>query len=159
MACFPRDVGFPEACFKVQLLAVYPAVSCRLFTNCSLRAMSQQCNVIGPRPATQVPYDMLVVAVGSVNNTFGIKGVKEHTLSFRGIRDATALRRQVSECFERAALPHTPPQVCGRPQQNMQPCECTFMPFLGPFPPIALTPTSDSTQQPWSHCIRSGKSF
>lgn len=73
VACFPRDVGFPEACFKV-------------------------------------PYDMLVVAVGSVNNTFGIKGVKEHTLSFRGIRDATALRRQVSECFERAALPHTPPQ-------------------------------------------------
>lgn len=60
---------------------------------------------------TQVPYDMLVVAVGSVNNTFGIKGVKEHTLAFRGIRDATALRRQVSECFERAALPHTPPEV------------------------------------------------
>lgn len=54
---------------------------------------------------------MLVVAVGSVNNTFGIKGVKEHTLAFRGIRDATALRRQVSECFERAALPHTPPEV------------------------------------------------
>jgi NADH:ubiquinone reductase (non-electrogenic) len=59
----------------------------------------------------QVPYDMLVVAVGSVNNTFGIKGVTEHTMAFRGIRDATALRRQVSECFERAALPHTPPEV------------------------------------------------
>ena len=54
---------------------------------------------------------MLVVAVGSVNNTFGIKGVTEHTMAFRGIRDATALRRQVSECFERAALPHTPPEV------------------------------------------------
>jgi NADH dehydrogenase FAD-containing subunit len=61
--------------------------------------------------AWQVPYDMLVVAVGSVNNTFGIKGVTEHTMAFRGIRDATALRRQVSECFERAALPHTPPEV------------------------------------------------
>ena len=59
----------------------------------------------------QVPYDMLVVAVGSVNNTFSIKGVTEHTMAFRGIRDATALRRQVSECFERAALPHTPPEV------------------------------------------------
>jgi len=59
----------------------------------------------------QIPYDMLVVAVGSVNNTFGIQGVKEHTQPFRGIRDATALRRQVSECFERAALPHTPPTV------------------------------------------------
>ena len=43
----------------------------------------------------QVPYDILVLAVGSVNNTFGIKGVEEHTMAFRGIRDATALRRQV----------------------------------------------------------------
>jgi len=73
VACFPRDVGFPEACFKI-------------------------------------PYDILLVAVGSVNNTFGIQGVKEHTMPFRGIRDATRLRRQVSECFERAALPMTPPE-------------------------------------------------
>lgn len=71
ISCFPRDVGFPEACFKI-------------------------------------PYDMLLVSVGSVNNTFGIQGVLEHTMQFRGIRDATALRRQVSECFERAALPMTP---------------------------------------------------
>ena len=72
---------------------------------------------------------MLVVAVGSVNNTFGIKGVKEHTLGFRGIRDATALRRQVSECFERAALPHTPPQVsfCRAASPISWPC-----PFYGP---------------------------
>jgi NADH:ubiquinone reductase (non-electrogenic) len=79
-------------------------------------------------PFLQVPYDMLVVAVGSVNNTFGIKGVKEHTLSFRGIRDATALRRQVSECFERAALPHTPPEVhaasCSQPRHNNAECHC-----------------------------------
>ncbi len=39
VACFPKDAGFPEACFKVQ-------------------------------------YDYLVVAVGSVNNTFNIAGVK-----------------------------------------------------------------------------------
>ena len=32
-------------------------------------------------------------------------------MPFRGIRDATSLRRQVSECFERAALPMTPPEV------------------------------------------------
>lgn len=71
VGCFPRDVGFPEACFKI-------------------------------------PYDILLVSVGSINNTFGIQGVLEHTMQFRGIRDATALRRQISECFERAALPMTP---------------------------------------------------
>ena len=50
-------------------------------------------------------------AVGSINNTFGIKGVAEHTIFFKSIEDANRLRRQVSECFERAALPHTSQQV------------------------------------------------
>lgn len=70
VACFPKDAGFPAACFKV-------------------------------------PYDYLVVAVGSVNNTFGIQGVKEHAMFFKSIDDANRLRGQVSECFERASLPQT----------------------------------------------------
>lgn len=73
-ACFPKDAGFPEACFRMQ-------------------------------------YDHLVVSVGSVNNTFGVTGVREHCFFFKGVRDAVKLRRQVSECFERAALPYTSPEV------------------------------------------------
>lgn len=46
------------------------------------------------------------VQVGSVNNTFGIKGVKDHCMFFKSIEDASALRRRISECFERAALPY-----------------------------------------------------
>lgn len=49
--------------------------------------------------------------VGSVNNTFGIPGVKENTFAFKTIDDASKLRRRVSECFERAALPQTPDEV------------------------------------------------
>lgn len=44
--------------------------------------------------------------VGSVNNTFGIKGVQEHCMLFKTIQDANNLRRRISECFERASLPH-----------------------------------------------------
>ncbi|KAL3146637.1 tubulin alpha 1 [Trebouxia sp. C0010 RCD-2024] len=55
----------------------------------------------------KMEYDILVLGVGSVNNTFGIKGVQEHTFFFKSITDANKLRRQVSECFERAALPNT----------------------------------------------------
>lgn len=51
-------------------------------------------------------------AVGSINNTFGIKGVGEHAIFFKSIEDANRLRRQVSECFERASLPHSSQQVC-----------------------------------------------
>ncbi|GMH44754.1 hypothetical protein BSKO_12706 [Bryopsis sp. KO-2023] len=54
----------------------------------------------------KVPYDILVVAVGSVNNTFGIKGVDENCFYFKSIGDASKLRRRISESFERAALPH-----------------------------------------------------
>jgi hypothetical protein len=49
--------------------------------------------------------------VGSVNNTFGIKGVQEYCNFFKSVEDANALRCRVSECFERASLPGTPPEV------------------------------------------------
>jgi NADH dehydrogenase FAD-containing subunit len=44
--------------------------------------------------------------VGSVNNTFGVQGVREHCQFFKTIEDATRLRKRISECFERAALPN-----------------------------------------------------
>lgn len=59
----------------------------------------------------KMEYDILVLGVGSINNTFGIKGVQEHTFFFKSITDANKLRRQVSECFERAALPNTSDEV------------------------------------------------
>ena len=59
----------------------------------------------------KMEYDILVLGVGSINNTFGIKGVQEHTFFFKSITDANKLRRQVSECFERAALPNTSDKV------------------------------------------------
>jgi NADH:ubiquinone reductase (non-electrogenic) len=50
---------------------------------------------------------VLIVGVGSVNNTFGIKGVSEYCNYFKSIEDANKLRSRVSECFERASLPGT----------------------------------------------------
>jgi NADH dehydrogenase FAD-containing subunit len=44
--------------------------------------------------------------VGSVNNTFGIQGVRQHCQFFKTIEDAVRLRKRISECFERAALPN-----------------------------------------------------
>ena len=52
-----------------------------------------------------VPYDILLLAVGSVPNTFGIPGVEEHALFFKEIPDAVRFRREASERFERASLP------------------------------------------------------
>lgn len=63
-----------------------------------------------PEACFKISYDYLVLGVGSVNNTFGIAGVKEHTTFFKTVEDASRLRLRVSECFERAALPQTTPE-------------------------------------------------
>ncbi|KAL4428590.1 hypothetical protein ABPG77_008902 [Micractinium sp. CCAP 211/92] len=60
-----------------------------------------------PEACFKIAYDHLVIGVGSVNNTFNIEGVKEHTMFFKTVEDAARLRLRISECFERAALPQT----------------------------------------------------
>ena len=47
----------------------------------------------------------------SVNNTFNIEGVAANTMPFKTVEDAARLRLRISECFERAALPQTTPEV------------------------------------------------
>ncbi|KAK9772621.1 putative Pyridine nucleotide-disulfide oxidoreductase-domain-containing protein [Seiridium cardinale] len=54
-----------------------------------------------------VPYDKLVIAVGSYSQTFGIEGVKEHANFLRDVGDARKIRLRVLQCFEKAALPTT----------------------------------------------------
>lgn len=53
----------------------------------------------------ELSYDVLVVAVGGVSNTYGIPGVKEHTLFLKDLADARAIRQRIIECFEQAAHP------------------------------------------------------
>jgi len=53
----------------------------------------------------EVPYDLLVVAVGASTNTFGVKGVKEHCLFMKQLSDAIAFREQLGYAFEQASLP------------------------------------------------------
>ncbi|KAK9466943.1 hypothetical protein V1512DRAFT_207541 [Lipomyces arxii] len=53
-----------------------------------------------------VPYDKLVVAVGSQSNTHGVDGL-EHCNFLKTIDDARAIRRKVVENLERACLPGT----------------------------------------------------
>ncbi|KAF3010160.1 hypothetical protein E8E14_007520 [Neopestalotiopsis sp. 37M] len=55
----------------------------------------------------EVPYDRLVIAVGSYSQTFGIEGVREHANFLRDVSDARRIRQKVLQCFEKAALPTT----------------------------------------------------
>ena len=55
--------------------------------------------------AFRLSYDNLVIAVGAVNNTFGIPGVGRYALFLKELADARAIRGRIIDCFERAAQP------------------------------------------------------
>jgi NADH dehydrogenase len=59
----------------------------------------------------EVPYDKLVIAVGTVSRTFGTPGVRENAMFFKDIGDAKRVKRRMRECFELAVLPTTTPEM------------------------------------------------
>ncbi|KAI8053939.1 pyridine nucleotide-disulfide oxidoreductase-domain-containing protein [Syncephalis plumigaleata] len=56
-----------------------------------------------------LPYDKLVVAVGSTTNSMGVQGV-EHCHQLKTFRDAANIRNKIVANFERASLPTTSPE-------------------------------------------------
>lgn len=55
----------------------------------------------------ELPYDILVCAVGAISNTFNTPGVQDHAFFLKEARDAESLRSRINECFELASLPGT----------------------------------------------------
>ncbi|SOV10040.1 related to NDE1 - mitochondrial cytosolically directed NADH dehydrogenase [Ustilago sp. UG-2017a] len=54
------------------------------------------------RATYTMPYDHLVICVGSYNATFGTRGVKENALFLKDVNDARAIRWRILDCFELA---------------------------------------------------------
>jgi len=47
-----------------------------------------------------LPYDQLIIALGSVSRTLPIPGLSEHGIGLKSLSDATALRNQVLQCLD-----------------------------------------------------------
>jgi NADH:ubiquinone reductase (non-electrogenic) len=62
----------------------------------------------------RIPYDVLVIAVGAVSNTYGVPGVAEYALFLREVEHARALRQRVLGCLESASLPNFAPEERAR---------------------------------------------
>ena len=58
----------------------------------------------GEKQQCYVPYDKLVIAVGSNTNTHGVDGL-EHAYFLKTIADARGIRNKIMDNFERACLP------------------------------------------------------
>jgi len=65
------------------------------------------CVGVGTQQKFEVPFDVLVIAVGAVSNSFGIPGVETHAYFLKELADARALRQRIIQCFELANLPET----------------------------------------------------
>ena len=52
-----------------------------------------------------VRFDVLVIAVGAVSNSFGVPGVAEHAMHLKELHDARELRQRIIRSFEQANLP------------------------------------------------------
>jgi len=79
-----------------------------LCTNIKFQERIIECEYVLDKTQFTLPYDILVVAVGSTNNTYGIPGVVEHALFLKELADARAIRQKIIECFERASIPGLP---------------------------------------------------
>lgn len=55
-----------------------------------------------PGTIREIPYDHLVLALGSVSNYFGAGNIEKHSLDFKSLLDASRIRNHVIEMFERA---------------------------------------------------------
>ncbi|KAL1409875.1 NADH:ubiquinone oxidoreductase [Vanrija albida] len=60
--------------------------------------------VKGKKGSVTIPYDYLVYAVGCENQTFGIKGVREHACFLKELSDADKIRSKLMDCIETAAF-------------------------------------------------------
>jgi len=63
------------------------------------------CQSIDPNVGFTLEYQILVIAVGAWNNTFGIPGVREHSYFLKELSDARVIRERIVSCLERADIP------------------------------------------------------
>ncbi|CAF3924855.1 unnamed protein product [Rotaria magnacalcarata] len=61
------------------------------------------------RPSFDMKYDILVVSVGSENNTFNTPGLEEHAHFLKEVLDARHIRSAISDAFESAMTPTQTP--------------------------------------------------
>ena len=50
------------------------------------------------------PYDYLIIALGSVSNDFGIRGVMDNAVSLKSLQDAERIRNAIIQSFEKSTL-------------------------------------------------------
>jgi len=71
---------------------------------CGLDPLRRTLGTDGP----DIPYDYLILALGSGTNYFGVEGAAEHSFGLKTLEEGIALRNHIMSCFEKASLTGDP---------------------------------------------------
>ena len=63
------------------------------------------CEDTDTKTTFELQFDILVIAIGEITNTYDIEGVKEYAYFLREVADARRIRIKVIDCFENASIP------------------------------------------------------
>src|SRR5438105_4034905 len=64
------------------------------------------CEDVDTKTTFELPYDILIIAIGEITNTYNIEGVEKYAYFLREIADARKIRIKVIDCFENASIPN-----------------------------------------------------
>lgn len=71
-------------------------------------------DVKGQNEVSTLPYDYLIIGIGAMSATFGIKGVEEYGCFLKEVWDAQKIRTKLMDCIETAAFPNQTPEEIDR---------------------------------------------
>jgi len=89
--------------------------------------LADNSEIKGEVAGTEIAYDYLVYAVGAENQTFGIKGVKEHACFLKEVWDAEKIRSRIMDSIESA-------NFAGQTQEEID----RLLSFVRRLPPLLL---------------------
>jgi len=89
--------GLPEDDIAYPVRAALPGVS---FLRGDVARIQPEKNSLRMADGTDVSYDHLVIATGSVGTTFGIPGVEQHALQMKNIHEARAIKQRLFGTYE-----------------------------------------------------------
>ncbi|MBU6278978.1 MAG: NAD(P)/FAD-dependent oxidoreductase [Actinomycetales bacterium] len=76
-------------------------------------AIDPEHRTVGMDDGSPLPFDDLVLAVGSTGTSFGVPGVEEHALQMKSIREAREIRRRLLQAYEDVESGHISPDLLG----------------------------------------------
>jgi len=63
------------------------------------------CEDLDTKKSFTLGYDILIISVGEITNTYNIEGVEKYAYFLREVADARKIRSKVIDCFENASIP------------------------------------------------------